>query len=104
MNLGAEQAKAAAALQKELLETYEQANRAWFSRVQSEAALWTDLAAKLIGTRSASEAVDAYTKCVSQQIQMSVEDGQRIINDCQQISQKITKSFSNGWLASGGGT
>jgi hypothetical protein len=61
VNPGAEQTKAADALQKELLETYEQANRAWFSRVQSEAALWTDLAAKLMGTRSASEAVDAYT-------------------------------------------
>jgi hypothetical protein len=43
-NPGAEQVEAAAALQKELLDTYEQANRAWFRRVQSEAALWMDLA------------------------------------------------------------
>jgi uncharacterized protein YaeQ len=102
VNLGAEQAKAAAALQKELLDTYEQANRAWFTRVQSEAALWTELAAKLMATRSASEAVEAYTKCVSQQVQMTVEDGQRLVSDCQQITQKITKSLSNGWPAGGG--
>ena len=101
---GAEQANAAAALQKELLETYEQANRAWLMRVQSEAALWTDLAAKLMATRSASEAVQAYTKCVAQQMQMSVEDGQQLVNNCNELTRKITKSFSNGWPASRGGT
>src|SRR5262245_30810853 len=101
-NLGSEQIKAATALQKELLEAYEQANRVWFARVQSEAALWTELASKLMATRSPSEAVEAYTKCVSQQMQMTVEDGQRLINDCQQMTQKITKSFSNGWPAGGG--
>lgn len=106
INLGTEQAKAAAALQKELLETYEQANRAWLMRVQSEAALWMDLASKLMATRSASEAIQAYTKCVSQQMQMSVEDGQRLVNNCQELTHKISKSFSNGWSAShnGGGT
>ena len=35
---------------------------------------------------------------------LSVEDGQRLVNDCNEITKKITKSFSNGWPASGGGT
>ena len=102
VNLGAEQAKAAAAFQKELLDTYGQASRAWFTRVQAEAALWTELASKLMATRSASEAVEAYAKCVSQQMHMTVEDGQRLVNDCQQITQKITTSLSNGWPKGGG--
>jgi hypothetical protein len=84
----------AAALQKELLDSYLQASQAWFARVQSEVNLWSDLAAKLTATRSIPEALEAYTKCVSQQVQMTAEDGQRLINDYQQIAKKIGNSFS----------
>ena len=96
-NLGQERAEAAAALQKELLEAYEQASRAWLARVQSEVELWSELATKLTTTRSVPEAIEAYTKCVSQQMQMTAEDGRRVLEDCQQISQKISKSLGNGW-------
>ena len=96
-NLGQERAEAAAALQKELLEAYEQASRAWLARVQSEVALWSELATKLTATRSVPEALEAYTKCVSKRMQMTAEDGQRLFNDCQQITQKITKSLTKGW-------
>jgi len=95
-NIGQERAEVAVALQKELLEAYEQASRAWLARVQSEVALWSELATKLTATRSVPEALEAYTKCVSQQMQMTAEDGQRVFNDCQQITQKITKSLTNG--------
>jgi hypothetical protein len=46
-NIGQERAEVAVALQKELLEAYEQASRAWLARVQSEVALWSELATKL---------------------------------------------------------
>jgi len=87
----------AVALQRELLEAYEQTSRAWLARVQSEVALWSELAAKLTATRSVPEALEAYTKCVSKRMQMTAEDGKHLFNDCQQITQKITKSLSNGW-------
>ena len=95
-NVGPERTEAAAALQKELLEFYAQASSAWLARVQSEVALWSELAKKLTSTRSVPEALEAYTKCVSQQMQMTAEDGQRLFNDCQQITQKITKSLATG--------
>lgn len=95
-NLGPQGAKEAAALQKEFFEAYEQTSRAWLERAQSEAALWSELATKLASTRSISEAVEAYTKCVSQQMQMTAEDGQRLINDCHQFTQRLTKPFANG--------
>jgi hypothetical protein len=101
-NIGQERAEAAVALQKELLEAYEQASRAWLARVQSEVALWSELATKLTASRSASDALEAYTKCVSKRMQMTAEDGQHLFNDCQQITQKITKSLSNGWSATDG--
>lgn len=96
LNFGQQGARDAAALQKEFFQAYEEASRAWLARAQSQAALWSELAAKLAATRSISEAVEAYTKCVSQQMQMTAEDGQRLINDCQQFTQRLAMPFSNG--------
>jgi hypothetical protein len=103
-HFGQERAEAAVVLQKELLAAYEQTSRAWLARVQSEVALWSELATKLTATRSVPEAIEAYTKCVSKQMEMTAENGQYLFNDCQQISQKITKSLSNGWSTTNGET
>ena len=82
----------AANLQKELSETYEQASRAWLSRVNSEIALWSELATKLSATRSIPEALEVYQKCVAQRMQMAVEDGQRLFDECRKITQRITQA------------
>jgi Phasin protein len=83
-------------LQKELMQTYEQASRAWLDRVKSEVELWSQLCAKLTKSRSVPEAMEAYQKCVSEQMQMSVEDGKRLFDDCQKITQKIAGSLNGG--------
>jgi len=84
------------ALQRELLDAYERAGHAWLTRARSEAELWSDLAAKLVASRSVPEAIEAYTNGVSQQMHMSAEDGQRLLHDCQEITKKITEAVSNG--------
>ena len=71
-------ADALANLQRELLEAYEQAGRAWLARVQSELELWSQLAAKL------------------PTMQMAADDGRRLSEDCQKIMQKVTTSLTNG--------
>jgi hypothetical protein len=86
-----------ATLQRELLEAYAQASRAWLARVQSEIDLWSGLAAKLPAARSVPEALQAYQECLAQRMQMAAEDGQRLLDDCQKITQKLTHSLSNGW-------
>jgi hypothetical protein len=93
---GQEPSETMANLQKELLETYEQASRAWLARVKSEADLWSGLATKLTSTRSVSEALDSYQKCVAQRMQMAAEDGRQLFEQCQNITQKITRALSNG--------
>jgi hypothetical protein len=93
---GQEPSESMANLQKELLEAYEQASRAWLARVKSEADLWSGLAAKLTSTRSVSEALDSYQKCVAQRMQMAAEDGRQMFEQCQNITQKITRALSNG--------
>ncbi len=79
-------------LQKELLEAYEQASRAWLARVKSEVDLWSDLARKLSDVHSAPEVLAAYQQSVAQRMQMAVEDGRRLTEDCQKIMSKISRS------------
>ena len=84
--------------QQELLEAYQQASRRWQARIQSEMALWADLGSKLAKTRSVPEAFEAYGKCVSQQMQMTAEDAQHLLNDWQHITQSL---MTNGWWPKG---
>src|SRR2546421_9794209 len=83
---GQEPSERMANLQKELLEAYEQASRAWLARVKSEADLWSGLATKLSSTRSVSEALESYQKCVAQRMQMAAEDGRQLFEQCQNIT------------------
>ena len=98
--IGQERADAAIALHKELLDAYEKTSRAWLARVQSEAALWTEMATKLAGTRSVSEAVDTYAKCVSEQMKIAAADAQRVVEDCQKVTEKVTKTLGSAWPSS----
>jgi uncharacterized protein YukE len=95
-------AQQAAAAQKELLDACRQATHHWLNRMQSEMALWANLGPKLATTRSIPEAYEVYVKCVSQQMKMSTEDTQHLLNDLQQMTQKITQSFGSGMWPTGG--
>jgi len=97
MNWGQDQTGAAMGLQKALWESCDQASRAWLARVQSEVSLWSDLANKLSTTKSIPEVFDACTKSVSQWMQMAADDGRRLVDDYQQLTQKIARSVGNGW-------
>jgi hypothetical protein len=98
LNWGQERTGAALALQKELLASFEQVNRAWLARVQSEVGLWSDLATKLTATKTVPEALEAYAKCVSEWMKMATDDGRLLADEAQQITQKITKALGNGGL------
>ena len=87
--------------QRELLEAYEQASRAWLDRVKSEVDLWAELATKLSATRSLPEALGTYQECVTQRMQMAADDGRRMSEECQKILQKFTRTLPNGWPTGG---
>ena len=95
-NWGQHQTEAALNLQKTILESCEHASRVWMDRVQSEISLWSDLATKLSSTKSVPEALDAYTKCVSQRMQMAADDGRKLAEEAQQLTQKFAQSLGNG--------
>jgi len=94
--LGKERTDAMLAMQKELVDTCEQASQAWFSRVKSEADLWSELAAKLTGTHSVPEALNACQQTIAQRLQMASEDGRRLSDEAQKFMKTITTSMSNG--------
>jgi hypothetical protein len=59
--------------------------------------MWTELATKLTVTRSIPEAIDTYAKYVSQRLQTAAEEGHRLAEELQQITQKFTQSFAKEW-------
>jgi hypothetical protein len=101
LEVGKQQTEAMLRVQKELIDAYEQASRAWLERVKSEVDLWSELASKLTATRSVPEALEAYQACATQRMQMAAEDGRRLADECQAIMQKITRSLSGRWPTGG---
>jgi hypothetical protein len=97
VDFGKEGTQAMLNMQKELLEAYEQASRAWLARVKSEADFWSDLATKLTATKSVPEALGVYQESVAQRMQMAGEDGRRLFEECQRISQKLSGSLPKAW-------
>ena len=99
LKLGREQTEATFKIQKDVLEAYEEASRAWLARVQSEVDLWSQLATKLAATRSIPEALGAYQELVAQRMQLAAEDGKRLSDDCREMMSKIAGSLTRGWPA-----
>ena len=96
VNWGQHRTEAALNLQKTILESCDQASRTWIDRMQSEISLWSDLASKLSSTKSVPEAFETYTRCMSQRMQMAADDGRKLVEEAQQLSQKFAQSLGNG--------
>src|SRR5579863_9027290 len=96
LNLGKQRADAMFNVQKELLDEYEEASRAWIARLRSEVALWSDLAVKVTSSRSIPEGLEAYRDCAAQRLQMAAEDGRRLFDEGQKAIAAMTKAVSNG--------
>jgi hypothetical protein len=98
---GKDQAEAMLNAQKDLFEVYEEAGHTWLSHVKLEVDLWSKLATKLAGTRSAPEALGAYQESVTQWMQLATEDGKRLFDECQKVAQIVAQSASSGWRSPG---
>jgi|SRR5215467_2418954 len=96
---GNERAEAMLRLQKELLDTCEQASCDWLTRLKSETELWSGLATKLAATRSVPDAIRLYQECLSQRVEMAKADVQRLSNEWGTIMQKVNRSLTTGWSA-----
>lgn len=96
LQFGKERTDAMLNVNKEFLDAYQEASKAWISRVQSEVQFWSELAGKLAASRSVPEGLGTYGEGISHRLQMAAEDGRRLFEDGQKMVASITRSLSNG--------
>ena len=80
-DIGQERTEAMVALQRELSEICEEVTRAWLARAESEIGLRSEPVAKLTAVRSVPDVLAVCAKSALQPIQMTVDDGRRLINE-----------------------
>jgi bacterioferritin-associated ferredoxin len=95
-NLGKNQYEAALAMQRELLDTLEQMNHAWFARAQSEIDLAEEFIGKVAETRSIPGVATACQECISKQLEMLSEDSRRMLADGEKLLRAGTRHLANG--------
>ena len=98
-NLGKKQYEAAFAMQRELLDTFEQMNHAWFARVQSEIDLAAEFIGKVAETRSIPDVATACQECISRQLEMFTEDSRRMLADGERLLRAGTRRLAGGTTA-----
>jgi hypothetical protein len=74
------QAERLGRFQAELFEKIQEVNRHWFERVQSEATLAAEFAAKMGAARSFPDAATVYQAWASRQLKLTVEDASYAIS------------------------
>ncbi len=95
-NLGKKQYESALAMQRELLDTFERINHAWFARAQSEVDLAAEFLGKVAETRSIPGVATACQECISKQLEMFSEDSRRLLADGEKLLRAGTRHLGNG--------
>ena len=93
-SLGKKQYETALAMQRELLDTFEQINHAWFARAQSEIDLAAEFLGKVAETRSIPGVATAYQECISKQLEMFSEDSRRVLADGEKLLRAGTRHLA----------
>jgi hypothetical protein len=94
--MGGKPLEAFIGMQKQILDSFDEANRAWLSRTRLEAALAAELFNKLTAARSMSAVAAAYRECMNRQLDMLAEDGRRMLDDSKKLLKSSSGLFSNG--------
>ena len=87
--------------QTELFEGLQQWNKQWLERMQSEATLASEFAAKLMSARTIPDAMSAYQQWSGRHLEMLTEDGKHLFADVQKTMEAGARLFSNGGWAAG---
>jgi Phasin protein len=94
--MGRKQYEAALEMQKELLGTFEEMNRAWLAGAQSEMTLAFEFVHKLATARTIPDAAAACQECMNRQMEMFAENGRRMFADSENLMRAGARLFSNG--------
>ncbi len=101
--MGKERLEQLAAMQSELFTTLQELNRHWLDRMQSEAALASEFAAKLSAARSIPETATVCQEWATKRMEMAAEDAKRLVADGQKIVETGARLLSSGSSFNGHG-
>ena len=93
-----------ATVQTQQFEKLREISQNWFGRMQSEAALASELATKLTAARSVPEVATAYQEWATRHMEMAAEDAKRIFTDAQKLAESGTQLLSKGLRPGGPGS
>ncbi len=102
--LGTKRVEEYVSAQTELVKIFEEMNRRWADRVQSEANLASDFAAKLIAARSIPDVLAAGQEWTQHRLELMAEDGKRVLEDTQKLMQSGGRLMLTGGLSIPGGS
>jgi hypothetical protein len=81
---------------KELLDTFERAQRDRLARAMEETRLASEFAAKVAGARSIPEVMAIYQEWMARCAQLFDEDGRKFLDDSQKVANAALSLLSNG--------
>jgi hypothetical protein len=82
--------------QTQQLEKFGEMSRNWLDRMQSEAALASELATRLAAARSAPEVATAYQEWGTRHIERAAEDARRIFAEARKLAESGAQLLSRG--------
>jgi hypothetical protein len=94
--LGKKRMEAFVSAQSELLDEFQEANRRWLDRFQSEANLASEFASKLSGARTIPDAMAVSRDWTTRYFQMLAEDGRHFADDTRKLMETGARMFANG--------
>ena len=86
-------------VQTELLDEFQESNRHWLDRFESEANLVSEFASKLSSARSMPDAMAVSRDWATQYFAMLAEDGQHLADDTRKFMETGARLFSGGFSA-----
>jgi hypothetical protein len=86
-------------LQVELFKYFQEANRNWLARMQTEAGLTSEFSAKLAAARSIPETGAVCQEWANRHIELLAEDAKRLVADTEKFMETGAQVLAQGWTA-----
>ena len=84
-------------LPTEFSKYFQEANRAWLARMQSEASLASQFASELVSARSLPATMAAWQHWAERRIELLAEDSKRLLADTEKLMETGGRVLGNGW-------
>lgn len=88
-------------MQSEWFGKMQEASQQWIDRMQSEAKVDAEFAAKLTAAKSLPDAMTICQEWNGRRLEMMADDGKRFFADLQKLMETNARLLSNGWLSNG---